>query len=465
MPNILFYLFAFAIILGPLIFIHELGHFAVAKWLGIRVDVFSLGFGKRIWGFRRGDTDYRLSALPLGGYVKMAGENIGDETAGAPDEFLSHPKWHRFLVAIAGPAMNVVVAILIPAVMAMVAVRVFEFKQAPPIVAAPVSKSSAAAAGLQPGDRIVKVDGHDVATWSDVDDHVLINAGNVVTLTIDRAGQALQVPLTLESFDADGDKIGFLGVVPDTMGARVVVHQVVGGTVAEAAGIQPGDEVVAVNGTPIGGHRDALIWAINTSPNEPVALQLKRGGELLDVSVTPKLEDGVGRIGFVPVPDGMKYTETSLGPIAALQYGWDFNVRLVRVTAKAIAQIFTGQRAASSALAGPIRIAEISGQAAELGPEAMLNLMAMLSLNLGVFNLLPIPVLDGGLIFMLFLEALFGLFGLRLSTVVKERMVNVGFVMIVLLMGYVIFNDIARKVVKPSDQGPRRVVEQPATQK
>src|SRR5687768_15700134 len=145
-------LIAFAVILGPLIFFHELGHFAVAKWLGIRVEVFSLGFGKRIWGFRRGNTDYRLSALPLGGYVKMAGENIGDERQGAPDEFLSHPKWHRFLVAVAGPVMNIIIALLIPAVMAMVSVKALEYKEQAPVITGTLAGSSAAAAGIQPGD-------------------------------------------------------------------------------------------------------------------------------------------------------------------------------------------------------------------------------------------------------------------------------------------------------------------------
>jgi regulator of sigma E protease len=455
-------LIAFAVILGPLIFIHELGHFAVAKWLGIRVEVFSLGFGKRIWGFKRGDTDYRLSALPLGGYVKMAGENIGDERMGAPDEFLSHPKWHRFLVAVAGPVMNIIVALLIPAMMAMVSIKALEYKEQAPVVAGTLAHTGAAAAGLQPGDRIVRVDGDEVRTWSDVDDHVLINAGQVINVTAQRGGQTVDAPVTLDTFHYNGEKIGFLGVVPDTLGARIEVAQVVPGEPAEAAGLQKGDEIVAINGTKLGGYTDGLVWAINASANEQVAIQVKRGDELLDLAVTPVVREGVGRIGFAPQALGHKVTEARLGPVAAVQHAWSYNLRIVKMTGEGIGQIFTGERSAGETVAGPIRIAEISGQAAELGAEAMLNLMAMLSLNLGIFNLLPIPVLDGGLIFLLFLEALFGLFGFRLSTAVKERMVNVGFVMIVLLMGYVIFNDVARKFVRPSVDTPARAVERQA---
>jgi regulator of sigma E protease len=454
-------LISFLIVLGPLVFIHELGHFAVAKWLGIRVEVFSLGFGKRLWGFRRGDTDYRLSALPLGGYVKMAGENIGEETTGAPDEFQSHSKWHRFLVAVAGPVMNILTAIAIPAVLYMFFFQVPAYKAQPPVVAGLVPTSPSASSDLRPGDRILKVNGADVADWGDVDDRVMLSPKQTVPFTIERAGQQVEVPVALDGFDANGEQIGLLGVRRDPEFDKVVVADVVSGMPAEAAGLKAGDTIAAINGTPVWGDRESLVTTINKSPDVPVTLTVRRGDQTFDLAVTPVLDNGVGRIGLVPTPF---LITTKLGPIDAIQQSVSANIRFIVLTGAAFGQIFEGNRSLKESLAGPIGISRIAGEAAKQGPESILLLMAMLSLNLGIFNLLPIPVLDGGMIFMLAIEGLLGFFGLKMSMVVKERMINVGLVLIVLLMGFVIFNDIQRTFLSGSGDSPP-AQQQPAPQK
>ena len=451
MSNIIQSLPIFLLVLGAMIFVHELGHFLVAKWLGIRVEVFSLGFGKRLLGFKRGDTDYRLSLLPLGGYVKMAGDNIAEERAGAPDEFLSHSKWDRFLVAVAGPVMNLLTALAIPLVASMIFFEVPAYKVEPPVVASARPDSAAAKAGLQPGDRIVRFDDTEVPTWRDLDDQVLLHPGANVTLTVDRAGQQGPVPATLDALNYGGERIGSLGAMPEFPGATIAVRRVLEGKPAAAAGLREGDQIVAVNGSPVGIDTAGLIRAINDNAGKQITLSVVRDGQPLDLQATPEAErDGekvVGRLGFEPTVDNIPMITTPLGFTDAVAYSWDTNMRFLRLTGAAFGQIFAGDRSLGSSLTGPIGIAEIVGQAAQQGVGPVFELMGLLSLNLGIFNLLPIPVLDGGLIFMLALEALLGFFGLKLSMNAKERMINVGLILIVLLMGFVIFNDIKKHII------------------
>jgi regulator of sigma E protease len=442
------------LVLGAMIFVHELGHFLVAKWLGIRVEVFSLGFGKRLIGFRRGDTDYRLSLLPLGGYVKMAGDNIGEDRAGAPDEFLSHSKWHRFLVAIAGPAMNILTAFAIPFAASMIYFAVPAYKTEPVVVASVKPESTAAKAGLQPGDRIVEFNGTQVETWRDFEDHVLLSPGQNASLVVERGGQRTNLAAEIETDDIGGEKIGALRIQPELPGVAIQVVRVVDGQPAQAAGMKVGDKIVAVNDAPVGADLAGLIHTINRHPGQPLKVTIERDGQLSDLTATPALEDGVGRLGFQPNWTNIPMNTTPLGAVDAAKYSYDTNMRFLRLTGAAFMQIFKGQRSASGVLAGPIGIAEIVGQAAEQGIGPVFELMGLLSLNLGIFNLLPIPVLDGGLIFMLGLEAVLGWFGRSLSLGVKEKMINVGLVLIVLLMGFVIFNDIRKKIVSSSAESP-----------
>ena len=453
----------FLVVLGAMIFIHEAGHFLVAKWLGIRVEVFSLGFGKRLFGFKRGDTDYRVSILPLGGYVKMAGDNIAEDRAGAPDEFLSHSKWHRFLVAIAGPAANILTAIAIPFVASMITYSAPVHMSKPAVIGLVDPKAAGAKAGLQPGDRIVKFDGIDVPLWRDFVSRELLSPGQTVVVTVDRAGQMLDVSATLDSVN-QGEAVGSLGVQPDLPGAFVVVRTVSVGMPADLAGIKPGDTIVSVDDFPVGPDVYGLIKRINEKPGQDVAIVVKRGSETISLTAKTIEEGGLGRLGFRPQIAGVEMNTTPLGPKDAIVHAVDQNLHFLKITGAALGQIFTGQRAASSALAGPIGIYEIVGQAAQQGFGPVLDLTALLSLNLGIFNLLPIPVLDGGLIFMLFLEWLLGLFGLQLSLGAKEKMINVGLVLIVLLMGFVFYHDIRKKLVAPAPAETPPAVTQPANQ-
>lgn len=439
----------FALVLGAMIFVHELGHFLVAKWLGIRVEIFSLGFGTRLWGFKRGDTDYRLSLVPLGGYVKMAGDNLAEDREGAPDEFLSHSKWHRFLVAIAGPVMNIITALAIPLVASMIHYEIPAYLIEPAVVASTPADSPAGVAGIQTGDHIVKFNGEPVATWRDLSDHVMLNPGQTVKLTVDRNGQPADIPVTLGVSGSGAEKIGSLGAFPNLPGATVVVVKTVVGSRAESAGMQAGDSILAVNGQEIGADVDRLVSIINKNANQELSLSVKRAnGEQVELKATPEPDaDGLGRLGFQPATGNIPMIVTRLGPTDAVVYSFETNMRFIRLTGTAFSQIFQGNRKVGESLSGPIGIAHIVGQATQQGVGQVFELMGLLSLNLGVFNLLPIPVLDGGLIFMLALEALLGFFGLTLSVGAKEKMLNVGLVLIVLLMGFVIFNDITKYII------------------
>jgi regulator of sigma E protease len=441
----------FVLVLGAMIVIHEFGHFIVAKSFGIRVDVFSVGFGKRLFGFRKGDTDYRLSLIPLGGYVKMAGENLDEQRTGAEYEFMSKPKWQRLCVAVAGPTMNILTALAIPAVMAMVHHEVPAHLDKPAVVQAVEPNSPAERAGIEPGDRLVRVDGATNPKWRDVEDVIVVNPDQDLPVTIKRGDATKDITLHVGSRAFDQDKIGYAGLKADD--ERITVKDVSPGQPADLAGLKPGDNIIAVNGTRIEQSEFGQLEIISTirkSVDKPITLTVRRGNESLDFQSTPKMNEGELRLGFTQTITGREMVNARLSLLAAIRYSVDENIRIIQLTKTALAQVFVGKRSARDTLTGPVGIAQIVGQAAQEGSVQVIRLTALLSLNLGVFNLLPIPVLDGGLIFMLLLESFLGLFGLPLSLRVKERMMQVGLVMLMLLMGFVIFNDISKRWLRSS---------------
>lgn len=454
----------FALVLGAMVVIHELGHFLVAKFFGIRVEVFSVGFGKRLWGMKRGDTDYRLSLIPLGGYVKMAGENLDEQVTGAPDEFMSKPKWQRFCVAVAGPVMNIITALIIPAALVMFHYEVPASLNKPAVISAIEPSSPAEQAGLKPGDQIVEIAGESIPTWRDVTEQVIVRPDQDVPVTIKREGETRQVNVRMGSDPSEQEKLGYLGASPDPgPNTKIIVESIEAGSPAAEAGLKPGDQIVAVNGSTVAQNRQgthSIIRTIQASAGQPVTLTVKRADETVDIKATPRPVDGAQRLGFGQTLHGAEMIVTRLGPIEAIKYSFDYNMRILRLTKTALAQVFVGQRSARDTLTGPVGIFKLSGQAAEQGVQSVFTLMALLSLNLGIFNLLPIPVLDGGMIFMLALEGLLGLFGLTLTLRVKEKMMQVGFVMLMLLMGFVIFNDISKLFPSRATQPPQ--VEQQA---
>ena len=422
----------FLLVLGVLIFVHELGHFLVARWYGVRVLTFSLGFGPKILKLTRGGTEYCISLIPLGGYVKMAGETVADERDGAPDEFLSKSKWIRFQVYLAGPAMNVLLAVVVMIGVLSRGANVPEYISAPPVVGEVQPNSPAANVGIQPGDRILAVNGRDMPTWDALSLAVLPKADQELTITIERAGQRQTLQIVPQAIDKY--ELGSLGVLPQWRPEFLEVHP---GRPAAAAGLLAGDVVTAIDGRAAPSRED-LVAVFKQSPGKQVVLDVERAGQALKVPVTPEGAEGAAIIGATIAPYEVTPTDPTL--LEAVPLGitqtWDTAKRIV-IDLKGL---FTGETKVKQ-LMGPIAIADLSGTAGSLGFVAILNLMAMISLNLALLNLLPVPVLDGGQMAILLLE---GAARRDFSVKLKERFAMVGAALILALMVTVIYNDIAR---------------------
>jgi regulator of sigma E protease len=428
-------LLAFLVVLGITITIHEFGHFAVAKLLKIRVVVFSLGFGPRLLGFTRGGTEYRISAFPLGGYVKMAGETFDEDRQGNPDEFLSHPKWHRFLVAVAGPFMNIMLAVVILTTSYMDGVRVPRYLKEPPIVGPVIDNSIARRAGLRSGDRILSVAGNPVDTWGDMEIALATSPKDSLEVEVVRNQDRFRIrfdPGNLQNVDADG--LGFIFRIP-----RTIVGSVDPNKPAAQAGLKEGDEIVKVQGNGKTGHGyDEIRNIISESKGVPLDFEVRRGGETLHFVITPTESDGRVIIGFGPeIPSDLE----KYGIGRALASSIRKNYEMSALTFKIIGRIFT-RSASVKTLSGPLEIARISGNAARTGSaRVFFGFIALVSLQLGVFNLLPIPILDGGVIALLLVE---GIMRRDLSLAIKEKIIQVGFVFLILLMGFAVFNDLSK---------------------
>jgi regulator of sigma E protease len=424
-------LLAFAFVLGVLIFVHELGHFLMARRLGVRVITFSLGFGPRVVGFRRGGTDYCVSAIPLGGFVKMAGETPEDPRTGRDDEFLSKSKWQRFQVLVMGPVMNILLAIVLMWVVLLQGARVPAFLSRPPIVGAVGPASPAERAGVRAGDLIVRVAGRAVKTWEQFSIAIGTKAGRDVPIDVVREGKAVGLHVMP---DAETKyEIGDIGVFPDV---HPSIGQVTPGEAAARDGLKGGDVVVAFNGRTI-TYGSQLTEVIAKHPNEPVIFGILRNGVRQDVRVTPRLR---GRKGWVGVSISDEFTLIHPGPGQAFTMSLQRNYEFGGLIFQTLVGLITRETSPRQ-LMGPVAIAQLSGESAALGWVALFSLMASISLNLGILNLLPIPVLDGGHIFIMALE---GLARRDFSAKVKENMLLAGFAVLMMLMVTVIYNDLTR---------------------
>ena len=425
-------LLAFLFVLGVLVFVHELGHFLMARRLGVRVLTFSLGFGPKILKATRGDTEYCVSAIPLGGYVKMAGEHGEENRSGAPDEFMSKTKWERFLVLIMGPAMNLVLAVLVMWLVLYQGAEEPAFEEEPPVVGRVVEDSPAARAGIAPGERIVSVAGRAVETWNALFMEVLPRAEReipIVVRGVEGRERTLQVtPDAQTSFE-----MGDLGVGP---AVHPQVVQVMPGEPAERAGLRARDVIEAVDGESV-DHAE-LIERINASPDVPLTLAVRRSGEPLEVRVTPALRGDIGLTGMTVAPYETRIVEP--GFIEAFGMSLERNYEWSGLIFQTLWGLLTAETSPRQ-LVGPVGIAQLSGSAAQVGWVQLFSLMAMISLNLGILNLLPIPVLDGGHIFIMGME---GVARRDFSMRVKERMLLAGFVVLMMLMVTVIYNDLTR---------------------
>jgi regulator of sigma E protease len=426
-------LLSFAFVLGVLVFVHELGHFLAAKRVGIRVLKFQLGFNPTIISFRRGDTEYGIGALPLGGYVKMAGESPEEPRSGRSDEFLSKTKWQRFQVLIMGPVMNLLLAVVVTAFVLYKGAEVPVYEDQPAVIGAVAAASPAEKAGIQVGDRITSVAGHRIDAWKDFFIAIGTRANHEITIGLIRNGaettrQVTPIPAADSRFE-----IGDIGVFPDVHPRVPGVNR---GEPGDRAGIKPGDVIAAVNGRTI-TFRSQLMDAIATHPEQPVTISVIRDGHLLDVHATPERRGVKGWLG-IQIAEATKSIQP--GPFEAVRMSVQQNVQGAGLIFQTIWGLMTRQTSPKQLL-GPVAIAQLSGEYAQVGWIALMGLMANISLNLGLLNLLPIPVLDGGHIFIMALE---GVARRDFSVRVKEKMLLAGFVVLMMLMVTVIYNDLTR---------------------
>ena len=426
-------LLAFLFVLGVLVFVHEAGHFVMARRIGVRVLCFSLGFGPKILKYRRGDTEYCVSAIPLGGYVKMAGESPDDPRSGRDDEFMSKSKWQRFLILIMGPATNILFAVVVMTFVLYQGAEVPRYEQQPPEIGAVVEESPAERAGIRPGDLILQVSGRPVQTWMELQLAVLPRAGRELELVV-RGGDGVQRTARLTP-QAEGQfQLGEIGVLPQM---HPQVHSILPGEPAERAGIRADDVILAVDGEPV-ENQGELIATINASAGVPLTLTIRRDDALVDTIVTPAARGDVGLIGVTLSEFAVSIIEP--GPLEAVRMSVVQNYEWSGLIFRTLWGLITRDTSPKQ-LMGPVGIAQLSGTAVEIGWVALFGLMAMISLNLGILNLLPIPVLDGGHIFIMALE---GVSRRDFSLRVKEAMLLAGFVVMMMLIVTVMYNDLVR---------------------
>jgi regulator of sigma E protease len=429
---------ATAVVLGVMILVHEFGHFIVAKLLGVRVEQFAIGFGKRLVGFRKGETDYRINLLPLGGYVKMTGENPGEAKTGDPGEFTSHPRWHRVLIALAGPAMNIGLAIALLVCVYTVHYEHLWILNKPAQIASVVENSPAERAGIRPGDRIVRIENAQNPNWETLVTKLALNPGQPLSAAVQRGNEVISTTLTPERSSAE--QFDMAGLVPEQ---PLIVTELEPGKPAMQAGLKFGDQIVAVNGTQVRSMLQASRM-VRENKDKPLTLDVLRNGQRVQVSMVPVLAktpmgESVYRIGFGSVP--VEVDKLPLGQ--AIAQSIETNKRN-SVLILEVVQKMVQRKVSMKQLAGPIGIGSAVGQAVrQPGWMPTLDLAALISVNLGIFNLLPIPILDGGLILLLVIE---GLMRRDISQQVKERIYQAAFVFLLLFGAIVIYNDIARQL-------------------
>ncbi len=432
------------VVLGIMVLVHEFGHFAVAKLCGVRVEVFSIGFGKRLFGFRHGDTDYRLSLLPLGGYVRMSGEAPGEETTGDPGEFSAHPRWQRILIGLAGPVCNFLLALFLMTGFYMMHNEVEAFRSQSANIDFVSDHTAAANAGLKAGDLITRYDLVVNPTWEQVSLRSALNVGQTIPVEVNRAGKSvttqLSVPQPSGSDDFDFDTVGF---VPRMQEEPITVRQIEPNMPAAKAGLQAGDKILSVDGLTLHSV-DAMLAFLQQDNGKPIQLSVERDGKTSQISLQPVMADaGSGhklyRIGFAPNLPPFKIQQLPLPE--ALHQSVKFNLRYSGLIIEVLHRMVTRHFAVQD-LSGPIGIARQTGLAVEQpGWQPIIGLMSIISLNLGIFNLLPIPILDGGVIVLLLIE---GIMRRDLNQEFKERIYQAAFVVLLIFAAFVMFNDISK---------------------
>ena len=427
---------AFIVLVGVMVVVHEFGHFAVAKLCKVRVEAFSFGFGPRLFGIKYGDTDYKICLLPLGGFVKMTGENPGEEAVDDPAAFTSHPRWQRMLIGVAGPAANFVLAFVLMGFYFGFINEVPAYEVNTTTVEWVVPGSAAAQAGIQPGDLIRRFDTVENPTWEQVFTRMTLDPNQTVPVAVERDGKKLQlavaVPAELKGDDLDG-------MLPQYMPGPIGVQEVMPDNPAAKAGLRAGDAIVSVDGHPF--HTVSTLLAyMQAGQGKPLSMVVLRNGVTLApmVATPAKLDTGY-KLGFAAVPIPFRHDPMPLAKAAGKSkvFCADGSLLIVQM----LERIFT-HKVSVSQLSGPVGIARIAGEAAEMkGWYSKFYLAGEISLNLGILNLLPFPILDGGMILLLLIESVIRR---DISVDVKERIYQAAFVMLVAFAAFIIFNDITK---------------------
>ena len=451
MPDILLVILAVIFVLGVAINIHEFGHFLVAKLFGMRVEAYSFfGLGPRIWGFKVGHTDYRISAIPLGAYVKLYGDEAtaalegGDSTGEkVPDSELYElrPRWQKFLVMLGGPFMNILLALSIPFFGALM----YGVPSTPdPIISYVAPNGAAERAGLKAGDKIVSFEGEANPTWRKIETGAAISPDKPLPVTVERNGQKVDLTLTPARVDKKGQAIGDVEMKPEVGIEQVMVSNVEEGTPAAAAGLQARDRIVSVNGENV-ANSGKFMTLVQANKDAPLTIGVERNGERLQVPVSTYVDGSQVRIGIGLRGIPSKVREPA-GIGDAATFAVTANYEIIALTGRVFGQLFSGQRAVKDAgLSGPVGIVGIiSSVVQDEGFAGLFSILAVISLNLGVFNLLPIPLLDGGQILVLGIEKVLSWFGRTLSMAWKERIQFTGLAVILLLMVFTLFLDISK---------------------
>jgi regulator of sigma E protease len=432
----------FILVLGILVLVHEWGHFIVARFFGVRVDVFSIGFGPRLFGWKRGATDYRISAVPLGGYVRMAGQDLSDidsndqKPTGAPDELMSKKRWQRALISLAGPVVNLLFPlVLLTGYFVIKGDPYPKYFDSPLVILSLPKDSPLAKAGVEDGDRITSLNGHSSPTWSTVETELGAGpAAKRFQVTFAHAGEEHSAEVTTAGMQNPDLLFGY---APN----RPIVGYVEKGKPAYRAGIRRDDTIVGLNGKPLNNWPE-MVDAIQNAGGKPIQAVVRRNGQTLAFTLTPVLDkNGRGETAWViGISPGQEYSFRKVGLGQAIASAADFTVKGTWQVVTVVGKLLTGKMAAKQ-LQSVIGIASEAGHAVQEGTFAVVSLMAALSLNLGILNLLPIPILDGGNILLLSLE---GIRRRDFSLSFKERFVQVGLVFLLVLFVYVMYNDVVR---------------------
>lgn len=464
MHTVLVDLISVLIVLGIMVLVHEFGHFVAAKLCGVRVEQFSIGFPPRLFGIKIGETDYCISATPLGGYVKMTGESMPGENMsldgvdhdaaaalkGDPGALTSHPRWQRIIIGLAGPCANFVLALGLMTGFYMLHNEVPLFEDQPATLDWVVPDSPAAKAGLQPGDRIVSYDSQQNPTWEQVYQQTGLSISGIshgntipVPLVVDRKGQQVHLTLQLNALAKGQDfTLSEIGLLPVFQPDPVKVNSVSANMPAAKAGIEAGDRFISVDGHTFHS-TESIISYLQSRKGAPLSLVIDHNGQSTAKTVQPVLDSSAGtpawRLGFTGTLPPFRVEQMSFPKAVAASV--KFNRANSLMILEVLNRVVT-HRMSVNTLSGPIGIARETGMAAETpGWEGKFKVMTIISLNLGILNLLPFPILDGGMILFLLIESVIRR---DIDIRIKERVYQVAFVLIIVFAAYIIFNDISK---------------------